>query len=221
MATVLAPVRPHSRKSWLWLASIILAALLIFMPLRLALGLAGETGLSARVAGGTIWSGRLVDARLGELDIGTIDTSLRPLPLLLGRLRLDGTRIGGAPLAGSAETGWGRRAVYDLTGSFSGGELGDVPVGQVTLEGVTIIFSGGRCAEAGGRVRLALAGNIAEATLPSLSGTARCDNGALLLPLTGDSGVERLNLRIDGDGRYTGTLGTGAAIPTIRIEGRL
>ncbi len=221
---ILAAARPHNRKSWLWLAGIAIVALLIFMPLRLAVELAGisDAGMSARAAGGTIWSGRLSDTRLGLMDLGTLDTALRPLPLLLGRLRIDGTRVGGAALSGSAETGWGRRAVHDLTGSLSGGRIGDVPVEQLSLEAVTVVFSGRRCIEASGRVRLVLALDLAgAATRNGLSGVVRCDSGALLLPLTGDSGVERLRLRIDGDGGYTGTLGSSAATPAMRIEGRL
>lgn len=218
-----APVRPQARRSWMWLGGVIFVALLIFMPLRLALGLAGTGagGLTARSAGGTVWSGRLIDARIGSIDVGTIDTSLRPLPLLLGRLRFDGERTGGAPLAGSAETGWGRRAIHELTGTLSGGRIGDVPIEQVTMDALTVIFSGGRCAEASGRVRIVLGFDIAGVALRNgLSGVARCDNGALLLPLTGDSGVERLVLRITGDGRYSGTLGTGAVTQAMRIEGQ-
>lgn len=221
---MLAPLWPHSRTSWLWLVGIVLAALLLFLPLRLALGIAGagDSGVTARAAGGTIWSGRLIEARLGPLGLGTLDTSLRPLPLLLGRLRFDVDRIGGAPLRGSLETGWGRRGLHDLSGSLSGSLLGDMPVEQVNFDALTVLFEDGRCAEASGRVRLVLGLDMAGVSLRNgLSGNVRCDDGALLLPLIGDSGVERLMLRVDGEGRYTGALGTGSASSTLRIEGRL
>ena len=35
-----------------------------------------------------------------------------------------------------------------------------------------------------------------------MSGRARCDGGALLLPLQGASGMERLDLRLFADGRW-------------------
>lgn len=222
MTGIFTPVRPRRRGGWLWLTGIILAALLLFLPLRLALGIAGDTGLAARAAGGTVWSGRLIDAQLGAMAIGTLDTRLRPLSLPLGRLRFDAERLGGAPLAGSGEFGWNRRAVHDLTGTISGGALGDVPLEQVQVEALTVVFNGGRCIEARGRVRLVPGLDMAGAALRNgLSGTARCDNGVLLLPLAGDSGLERLVLRVRGDGRYSGTLGTGSAAPVLRVEGRL
>ena len=41
------------------------------------------------------------------------------------------------------------------------------------------------------------------AALPSgLSGTIRCQNGAAMLPLTGQSGMEQLNLSITASGRW-------------------
>jgi general secretion pathway protein N len=222
--TIHMPNRGRSRRTWLALACILITALVIFMPLRFAFGLSGisESGLTARSASGTIWSGRLNVARIGPLELGTLDTVLRPLPLLLGRLRFDGARTEGAPLSGSVETGWGRRAVHDLTGNLAGARLGDVPVEQLSFESLTVIFSNGRCIEASGRVRAIFGLDIAGVTLRNgMSGTARCDNGTLLLPLIGDSGLERLMLRVQGDGRYTGTLGTGSSASLLRIEGRL
>jgi general secretion pathway protein N len=65
----------------------------------------------------------------------------------------------------------------------------------------------GACREAGGQVTLMLApfselmpGAVA------LSGTARCHKGALYVPMTGPSGMERLFLRLEADGRWRADL---------------
>lgn len=222
--STLAPVQPKGRAEWLWLGGIVFAALLAFMPLRLALAIAGtgSAGFSARAAGGTLWSGRLVDARFGALDVGTLDTGLDVLPLLIGRLRLNLKHIDGASLEGAAEIGWSRRAIYGVTGNLNGGRIGGLLIDQFAAEALNIEFGGSRCVQASGRVRLSIAaGTVGVNRQMGLSGVARCDNGALLLPLTSESGAERLMLRIEGDGRYSGTLGNEAAAAPLRIEGRL
>lgn len=211
---------PSTRRGWLLLLGCALAALGAFLPLRLALALAGagESGLSARSAGGTIWSGRLVEARLGSIDLGTLDVGLHPLPLLLGRARIGFTRFDSpaAPFSGTAETGLGGWAIRDVSGAFIGGDFGDLPVERIIAERVSISFSSDRCIAASGRVRVILGTQIAGLALRNgLSGTARCDGGALLLPLVGDSGIERLTIRVTGDGRYSGQLGVNSADPLV------
>ena len=65
-------------------------ALLVFLPMRLVLASAGvgEQGFSARSVTGSVWDGRLVDARFGDLALGTLDASLSPFALLIGRARV-------------------------------------------------------------------------------------------------------------------------------------
>ncbi len=218
--SLLTRLWPSTRHGWLLLIGVALAALIAFLPLRLALALAGagESGLSARSASGTIWSGRLVEARLGSIDLGTFDVGLHPLPVLTGRARVGFTRLDSpaAPLSGTAETGLGGWALRDVTGTSIGGDFGDLPVERIITEQMTVSFSGNRCTTASGRVRLLLGTQIAGLALRNgLSGNARCDGGALLLPLVGDSGIERLTIRVTGDGRYTGQLGVNSADPLV------
>lgn len=65
-------------------------AILVFLPMRLALGWIGldAQGFTARRASGTIWSGTLTEARLGDVDLGTMRAGLAPLPLLGGQARV-------------------------------------------------------------------------------------------------------------------------------------
>lgn len=185
----------------------VLAAAIIFMPLRFALGIAGagDAGLAAVRAGGTVWSGRLEQARLGPLDLGTLDVGLAPLPLPLGRARVDFARVPGAgePLAGSVETGVGRRGFSGLTGSVSGGDFGGLPVDRLVFDDAGALFRDGQCREAGGRVTLLLGVRIAGLDLRrGLTGDLACEGRALVARMAGQSGMERLVLTVDGDGGY-------------------
>ena len=68
-------------------------------------------------------------------------------------------------------------------------------------------FRGEICEEAEGRVRAAMAGDIGGLVMPaSLNGTARCDGGALLLPLVSAAGNEGSTIRLWPDGRYRAEL---------------
>src|SRR4051794_8174959 len=100
----------RARKGWV-IAAALLALLLIVatFPMRLALGLAGagDAGVSARAVQGSVWSGELVDARLGALPLGTVRASLSPLALLGGRTEIAFARADDrlGPLAGRLHGG--------------------------------------------------------------------------------------------------------------------
>src|SRR3546814_17244209 len=93
-------------KAWL-VAAVALALLLIVLtfPMRLALAWADadDAGIAAREVRGSIWSGELVEARLGALPPGPVKASLSPLALLggdvdLGFAHRDERQIGTAAL---------------------------------------------------------------------------------------------------------------------------
>ena len=65
-------------------------AVLVLLPMRLALGWASldSQGFSAREVTGSVWSGRLVEARFGDVALGDLDASVSPLALLIGRARI-------------------------------------------------------------------------------------------------------------------------------------
>jgi general secretion pathway protein N len=209
-------------RRWLLLILLAMAAGIAFLPLRLALALI-DAPVSAQEASGTIWSGRLTQARAGALNLGTLDVGLAPLALLTGQAQVDFTRIdsGAAPLSGRIGTGLGGRYVDGVSGTMSGGEIGDLPIENVQLDQFSVRFTGDRCVAASGRVRLSLATSFAGLTLRSaMSGTARCDGDALLLPLVGDSGLDRLNIRLSANGNYVASLGVGGAA-ALRFDGSL
>lgn len=185
-------------------------ALFALLPLRLGLGWLGldARGFAAREAQGSLWFGALSEARFGTVELGDLEARLRLLPLLLGRARLelkrsgDGERLEGAIVA--SRHGFG---IEDASGRLAVSAPGALPLATLDLDDLSVGFAGGHCRRAEGRVRAGLGGELAGVTLPaSLAGEVRCDGGALLLPLAGQSGMERLDLRLGEDGRYRAEL---------------
>ncbi len=199
---------------------LVVLALVVFLPMRLVLGLVGlgESGLSARAVTGSIWFGRLVEARIGDLALGDIRASLSPFQLLVGRARLglscpaQGDRPG---LSGAITTSRYSRGIDDMTGSIPTGRVfAPLPVNRIDLEGVSARFDSGACAVAQGRIKAQLSGSIAAIALPqAMSGTLKCEGGALVVPLVSQAGTESVTLYIRGNGRYRATLDIQSSDP--------
>lgn len=185
-------------------------ALLVFVPLRAVLGWTGlgESGLTAREVRGSLWGGSLAEARFGDVALGDLDARLAFWPLLLGRARLElaGQDLNGGdrPLDGAVTVSRHGIGIDDMTASVRTGQLfAPLPVTALDLDAATVHFRDGVCEKAEGRVRATLAGEAGGVPLPtSLAGPARCEAGALVLPLTSQAGTETATLRIGGDGRY-------------------
>lgn len=199
-------------------------ALLVFLPLRLVLGWAGG-GLTAREVSGPVWSASLKEARIGRAALGDLRARLAFLPLLIGQARLEASRESGA--ADGFTGAFGVSARTRFAESVSGiipvdALFAPLPIASLELTGVSVRFHDGQCDRAEGLVRASLAGDMRDLALPaSLSGAARCDRGALLLPLASGSGAEGLALRIFGDGRYEAEVRVRGTDPAIveRLSG--
>lgn len=186
-------------------------ALILFLPLRLALGWAGlgDVGLSARAASGSIWWGSLSEARFGGVRLGDLKAGLSPLQLLAGRAQVslearDATRtLHGA--IGVSRHGFG---IDHATATLAGDSVfAPLPVAALELDDVSVRFQDGECRRAEGRVRATLGGDLGGIGLAQgMSGTARCEGGALLLPLTSQSASESIALRLWSSGRYRAEL---------------
>jgi general secretion pathway protein N len=188
------------------------AALLAFLPLRLALGWFGlsEQGMTAREVTGSIWAGSLREARFGQIALGDLSAGVSPLQLLVGRARVDlsgAARPPAAPLSGALGISRHSFGLDDVTATLPvGNAFRPVPVTTLDLDDVSVRFRGDACEKAEGRVRATMAGEIGGLAVPgSLTGTARCDAGALLLPLTSAAG-ESSTIRMWPDGRYRADL---------------
>lgn len=194
-----------------WIVAAALFALLLIgatFPMRLALSLSGaaEAGIAAREIRGSIWSGTLVDARLGALPLGTVRAGLSPLALLGGGTEIDfqraDERLGALTgrLYGSSP-----RGMSDVTGTASlTAGLGPIPADVIRFEGAALRFDeSGKCVAAAGRVQISVAAPIAGLDLSQgLSGALSCAGGRAQAALASQSGMERLTLSFDGKGHY-------------------
>jgi general secretion pathway protein N len=202
-------------------------ALVALLPLSVAIGwfgLAGR-GLAAREANGSLWAGALKEAQFGPVALGDVEARLNLLPLLLGRARLSLRRDGADGRFEGAVTmtrhGFG---LDDLDGQLRPAALlAPLPLATLDFTRVSVHFANGRCDHAEGEVRAGLSGDVGGMLLTlALRGAARCEQGALLLPLASQSGLERLDLRFAGDGSWRAELsarGAGRAGFVRRIDG--
>lgn len=234
-----------SRRMRILLILVLLLGLLLFLPLRVALGLAGleRLGVAARDVRGTVWSGGIDQLMLGNMPLGSVRAGLSPISLLMGRARFDVARTKGLPddIRGAITVGFGRIGIDDVSGAVPlGRTFTPLPVSSLMMEDVSGYFSGDRCGHAEGRVRARLAGQFPGLNLSQgLSGVAACDGDALVLPLVSQSGLEKITLRVWRSGRYVaemriettdatlaGTLGQAGFVASgdaqlLKVEGTL
>ena len=191
-----------------------LIALAALLPLRLALSwldLDGS-GLSARRAAGSIWFGVLRGARVAGAPVGDLSARLDPLPLVTGRARVDFRRLGGGDVAdtlqGAASVTRHSFGIDDVTATLPLGQaLAPLPIGGLDLSDVSARFRDGLCERAEGLVRARLTGDIAGVSLPGgLSGNARCEGGALMLPMVSQGGGEMLAVSLSQGGQFRAEL---------------
>lgn len=209
----------HVRLPLGWRLYLLVAALLLFaatVPLRVALDQLGfdERGLSAREVGGSVWSGRLNEARLRGIALGDLEAALALLPLLGGEARVG---LEAATWRGTVVQSSDSAGVAGLAGRFGADMLpAALPIGAVDLTDVAVRFRDGMCEEASGRLAVEpRAGLAALANVGQLQGDLRCDGEALLAPLSAGSGRERVDLRLFADGRFRLSLIVPAADPSV------
>ncbi|WP_298021427.1 type II secretion system protein N [uncultured Parasphingopyxis sp.] len=186
-------------------------AFIVLIPLRLGLSWLqlDDYGLAAREARGSIWNGALVEAQYRSADLGDVEAGIGFFPLLIGRARLGMDRDGVDDEAAGAFHGsvsvFGANLHFDdMTANLPANGLFDpLPVGTIAFEGLTAHFEGGLCTEAEGLAQAQVVADTGPLSLPqTLTGNARCDEGKLLLPLVGASGMEQFNLRLGTGGDY-------------------
>lgn len=181
---------------------------IIFMPLRAVLP---GSGLSARKVDGIVWDGSIRDLRLGAMPLGDANARLHVLPLFLLRAQFSLSR-GDAPfvpgLQGSVTRRLGGFSIEGVKATLPIGALvAPLPAENLELQDVSVRFIAGRCADAGGNVRLTLSGGMPGIDVSNgLLGKPRCDRGQLLLPLRSQSAMEQVDVRVGGDGNYEVTI---------------
>ncbi|GAB5489309.1 MAG: type II secretion system protein N [Parasphingorhabdus sp.] len=191
----------------------IAAAMLFFMPMRLVVSMAGleENSFSAKQISGSVWDGHIESAQLGPVKLGSLDAGMQFWPLFAGDLILDVERPENAA-GGSLNATLGRAGegflVADANAKIPvGRQLAPLPASNIELSGFSANFVQGRCTNASGQVRMSLDANIPGLDLQrGLLGNAECQDGVLVLPMASGSGMEKLTLKLEGDGRYSARL---------------
>ncbi len=195
--------------------AVFFAALLILLPLRFVLGWfeLDASPVAAREANGSVWFGALREAQVGSIALGDLHAALSPWALLAGRARVDlasPTTEADATRAIHGAVSVSRHGVGldDMTASVPAGAVfAPLPISGVDLDAVTVHFVDGKCETAEGRVKATLGADIAGISLgQGLAGSARCDAGALLLPLASQAGTEQIALRLWLPGRFRADL---------------
>jgi general secretion pathway protein N len=184
-----------------------LFSLVALLPLRLAIEWLSldERGFAAREAKGSVWLGALSAAQFGSFALGDLRASLRTLPLLIGRARVDLLRHEEVDrFEGGATVSRHSFGIDDITAKLDiGSALAPLPPASLDLSDVSVRFASGLCVSAEGMVKASVTGDVAGLSLPGgFSGNARCEGAALLLPLVSQSGMEALRLRLFNDGQY-------------------
>lgn len=179
-----------------------LLGLIAFFPMRVALAGIDAQGLTARQVAGTIWYGRIGELTLKRTRLGTFEARINPLSALAGKVALDFARLDDpdGPLAGTLRVG-GTRGIDHGTGRIGArGLLGDMPLTDLQLNDVTLLYRDGRCDRASGRVTAVVA-----APLPGLgggfTGTPVCEGSRVRFVLKGPAGAV-LEFYVGADGRY-------------------
>lgn len=186
-------------------AAMLIVALILFMPLRLALGAAGDS-ISIRSAEGTLWGGRMVGVSLAGVPLGDLDARLSVLSLLLGkaRIRVDGAQLHGAITGGIT----GRGGDIESLALPLSRALGPVRLTMLELSDAHLRFRSGTCAEADGLATVQLESALGG---QRLSGPLKCNKGALGVDLVSQPAMQRLSLRFPDSSHYEALITVRAA----------
>lgn len=204
------------RARWIigFCAAVVMALISLPLAVVLPLVLPAESGLSARRAEGPVWEGMLREANVAGLPLGDTRIGFDFLPLLVGQARLGfaSPALRGIVAASSGYVSLSRaNGVVDLAG-----RLRPLPLSRFSLDEVAVAFRNNRCASASGRIRADISSDIGGIALPGgMTGTLRCDGPDLVVPLVGQSGMERIDLRVAATGSWRADVSVRTSDPVI------
>lgn len=183
-----------------------LALLILFFPLSAATSYLAP-GLEAESVSGSIWNGRLRNARYAGLPLGDVDVGLDPGRLLKGEASLRFERLG-PRLQGRAGGSRQLRRLEELSGELPLQLLpAPAPAMAIRFDQVHVAMTPrGMCRSAGGHVAASLTGIPFLGESPPLSGTPACDGDRLFTPLRMPGDRAGLDLWLAADGSWEGRL---------------
>lgn len=197
---------------------LLIAALVVFMPLR-ALSAVTGVGNDAAVFG-SVWNGHAQGLAAGAHRLANADLSMRPAGLLTGRAVFDWT-VEDPALRGSgqASAGFGSQRLSDVRLTLTPAAFVTLPGGLISPQDAAsviaerVVWRDGQCVEAEGRVRsdaLYALGQRLGADLPALDGVLACREGALAILMSGQADDATVSADI--------LLSEGTARVTARVE---
>ena len=209
-----------TRRWIVWTLTAFLIALLLLFPLRIAIDMAlgRDALLSARQVGGTVWSGRIGNAMLGEERLGTFDVALAPLPLVIGRTEVhvvrledpDGPLEGRFFLSGLSEGGASLNGRVNVSGLVA-----PLPIDALHFENVDALFDGTACKRGTGTIA-AIPAVAVRYFSGEISGPVSCgEDGRIHALLEGPRGGQRVDLAVDALGNVEANLVIEGASPVI------
>lgn len=191
-------------------------ALAATAPMRVTLSWLGadQAGVSAAEISGSIWNGRLTETHYRGIPLGDVEASLHPFALLAGarRLAVQGT-FGRAMLVHGDSRGFeGADAAIEVAYLRPAFPL----AGRIRLEQATLLFSGGRCVRAEGRIATDVLQRAFDGS--EVAGTLSCAGEAAVARLDGrlTDGEVSVALRLDASGNYQAETRIVSANPIVR-----
>ena len=193
------------------LAALVLVWLIILLPLKAVMMLAGGSGaFGYQDVYGSVWDGRVYGMRIAGVPVREIEMSAEPLPLFVGQLAAR-WRVSDDSARGSGRVALGSEAIEIRDMSLL------VSIDRLGLEGLpgldrsqmieidvdSMSMRAGQCEQAQGRVRTAALQRFAAShgfEGPSLLGVLSCDDEAVLLSLDGAAA----DMELSGEVRFTG-----------------
>ena len=105
----------------------------------------------------------------------------------------------------------------DVTATVPAGDVfAPVPITSIGFDDVSVRFRDGRCERAEGKITASIAATMPQLSLPpTLSGNARCEGGALLIPLASQAQTESIAVTIEADGKYRAVLTARPSDPNV------
>lgn len=179
----------------------------VLTPMRLLVSdLVGTSLAGASSVTGTVWHGRIKDMTVVGAPLGSWRAGLDPLALMMGGVKLGlrqdkaGSDQKAKLLLAGRDQGVDRLtllAPVDLTA------IGLPVAGDIAFQNAAAVFRKGRCAKAGGEIRVRLT-NEGPLQGSTLKGTPICRGEAWTAALTGQTPGAILNLasRVEGDGDF-------------------
>lgn len=183
---------------------VLVGALVAFFPLDMALRASGIAGrqLSYDAAQGTIWNGRLSNARAGALHLGTVDFTLSAMDLVTGKARVNWS-ANGQSLQGSGQVTRTLDGTTTLSGTKMLADLQHLPTwtpmaGAFDVDLAYLTFDDQGCVEVDGamRSRIVVMHGEDQWQAPDMAGKPTCDSRNLVLPLVGQDARSGVDLRM-------------------------